>query len=342
VSDETFEGFVRPEKNYFPMPNEWIDICARIDNLAELKVIQYVLRHTWGYREYGITKTISVDEFMHGRKRNDGTRMDEGTGLKSDRSVKDGIRAAIKHGYLVFEVDTSDPARTRKSYALKMIGTGVDTTRGVDTTPVNSENTGVVSTPLTGSIYPPQGYNLPPKQVDTTPRTEKDTRETHLEKDTRERQESVAPASLTEYKQRKETDPQMPVVKPSKQTQARPPAPEIPPEAVRIMDEWDSLFKRPSPRTENHIKAAISLLASIPTKDDLNNVRKFCFSSNPDWYRNKGVTLQDVAKNFEKWQSLQEMPSEQTTSPPTTSRKPAVTGKDLREAREQRARASGQ
>ena len=104
MTDETFEGFVRPEKNYFPMPNEWIDICARIDNLAELKVIQYVLRHTWGFREYGITKTISVDEFMKGRKRHDGTRMDNGTGLKSDRSVKDGIRAAIKHGYLMDKV----------------------------------------------------------------------------------------------------------------------------------------------------------------------------------------------------------------------------------------------
>lgn len=196
MSDEIFEGFVPPTKNYFPMPNEWIDICARIDNLAELKVIQYVLRHTWGFREYGIMKTISVDEFIHGRKRHDGTRMDNGTGLKSDRSVKDGIKAAIKHGYLIFEVDTSDPARTRKSYALKMIGTGVDTTPQVDTTPVNGENTGVDTTCQRGSIYPPQGYNLPPRQVDTTPRTEKDTIETHLEKNTLEKQESIAPTSL--------------------------------------------------------------------------------------------------------------------------------------------------
>src|SRR6266568_3468571 len=163
-----FAGFVIPEKNYCHMPNEWIDICAEIDNLAELKIIQYVLRHTWGFQEYGIPKAISVDEFMHGRKRNNGTRMDNGTGLKSDRSVKDGIKAAIKHGYLTYEVDTSDPARTKKSYALKMIETGVDVTPQADITPANSENTGVVSTPLTGRYYPPRGYNLPPSQVDTT------------------------------------------------------------------------------------------------------------------------------------------------------------------------------
>src|SRR5712691_3750930 len=119
--EKGFEGFCIPEKNFFPMPNAWIDICAGIDNLAELKVIQYVLRHTWGFHEFGITKTITIEEFMHGRKRNDGTRMDMGTGLKSDRSVKDGIKAALSHEYLVCEVDDTDKARIKKSYALKML-----------------------------------------------------------------------------------------------------------------------------------------------------------------------------------------------------------------------------
>ena len=31
-------------------------------------------RHTWGYREYGLKKHITLDEFMHGRKRRDGIR----------------------------------------------------------------------------------------------------------------------------------------------------------------------------------------------------------------------------------------------------------------------------
>ena len=55
------------------MPTVWIDICARIDNLAELKVVQYVLRHTWGYQEYGIKKRITIDEFISGRRRRDGS-----------------------------------------------------------------------------------------------------------------------------------------------------------------------------------------------------------------------------------------------------------------------------
>src|SRR6266487_1929243 len=212
-----FEGFTTPTRNYFPMPNEWIDICAKIDNLAELKVIQYVLRHTWGYHEFGITKAITIDEFMRGRKRQDGTRIDSGTGLKSDRSVKDGLKAAIEHGYLIYDIDDTDKARIKKSYALKMSSE----LRGVDTTPQDSQNRGVDTTPLTGSIYPSGGQNLPPNKVVSTHRSEKDTIERHLKKDTIERQgrslsgESDAPTEnvthIEEMRKRK-TDPHLPAI----------------------------------------------------------------------------------------------------------------------------------
>jgi len=79
-------------------------------------------------------------------------------------------------------------------------------------------------------------------------------------------------------------------------------------EAIRIMDAWDSIFSRKCTRTENHIKAAELLVPCAPTRDDLNNIRKFCYKANPKWYNDKGVSLIDVAKNFDKWQSLQEAP----------------------------------
>ena len=85
-----YEGFTKPETNYFRVPNAWIDLSAEIDNLAELKVVQYILRHTWGYQEFDIKKHITVDEFVRGRKRQDGTRMDKGTGL-SERAVRYGL-----------------------------------------------------------------------------------------------------------------------------------------------------------------------------------------------------------------------------------------------------------
>jgi hypothetical protein len=101
------------------MPKEWTDITAQVSTLAELKVVEYVLKHTWGYQEFGIAKKITTDEFMYGRKRKDGTRMDQGTGL-SLHSVIDGLKAAVRDGLLVEEINASDRARVKKFYALKM------------------------------------------------------------------------------------------------------------------------------------------------------------------------------------------------------------------------------
>lgn len=114
-----FEGFETPKQNWFKMPNEWTNISADISSLAELKVVEYVMRHTWGFQEYGLTKWISNDEFVNGRKRQDGSRMDKGTGL-SLRSVQNGTKAAVSRGLLVEFVDDSDLGRVKKSYSVKM------------------------------------------------------------------------------------------------------------------------------------------------------------------------------------------------------------------------------
>ena len=115
-----FPGFDVPRQNWFKMPNAWTDITAGITSLAELKVIEYVLKHTWGYREYGIAKLITTNEFMQGRRRKDGTRIDRGTGL-SKPSVIAGLKAAVAHGFLEELVDDSDRGRIKKSYSLKML-----------------------------------------------------------------------------------------------------------------------------------------------------------------------------------------------------------------------------
>jgi hypothetical protein len=183
----TFEGFVPPTKNYFPVPNNWIDICATIRDISELKVIQYVIRHTWGFHEYGICKTISVDEFMHGRRRQDQTRMDCGTGL-SEQGVRNGLNKAIKDGYLICEVDLSDAGRVKKSYALKMrtAELGVQSFDPVQTLdPPQSLGSGV-------QTLDPEVQTLGARGQKIRPRTEKDTIEKHLKKDTLERQESSA------------------------------------------------------------------------------------------------------------------------------------------------------
>src|SRR5438874_7730061 len=119
LSPPLFEGFSKPDANFFRLPNEWSDITAKITSLAEMKLVEYVLKHTWGYSEFDMVKKITTDEFMNGRKKKDGTRIDIGTGL-SKPSVIAGLKSAVEHGLLTEEVDDSDKARIKKFYKLKM------------------------------------------------------------------------------------------------------------------------------------------------------------------------------------------------------------------------------
>lgn len=192
--EATFEGFPPPVKNFFSLPNEMINIIAHIKNMAELKVIIYVIRHTWGFHEYGICKTISVDEFMHGRRKGDGSRMDEGTGL-SHHSVIDGLRDAEEHGYLICKIDGSDLARVKKSYMLKMISRGEEVAPPEDTAPPEDVAPGAESAASSATSAP--------GSEESALRSEKDTLEKHLSKD---KEESSA---LKEKVRQKLTDPEL-------------------------------------------------------------------------------------------------------------------------------------
>lgn len=187
TQDLSFTGFIPPISNYFRMPNEWINICAKINNLAELKVVQYVLRHTWGFREYdGKPKAITIDEFMHGRKRADGTRMDDGTGL-SKPSVIQGLKCAIKHGYLTCEIDDTDKARVIKSYALKMS----DTSEVKILYPKEGDR-GKGSLPQESKILTARVKDLDSEGKGSLPRSEKETSEKYFKKNTSERKNGTS------------------------------------------------------------------------------------------------------------------------------------------------------
>jgi len=77
----------------------------------------YILRHTFGFGES--RKRISTDEFVHGRKQKGGKRFDKGTGL-SPNTVRDGLRRAVEHGFLIVEINNRDKARVTKYYSIKM------------------------------------------------------------------------------------------------------------------------------------------------------------------------------------------------------------------------------
>lgn len=120
---QKFAGFSTPQQNYSKLPHEFIDLLPEISSVSELKVMLYILRHTWGFSEYGKPKKISINEFTHGRRRSNRTRMDNGTGL-SENSVRAGLEAAVEHGFISVEVDNSDGGRIEKWYQLVMNSIG--------------------------------------------------------------------------------------------------------------------------------------------------------------------------------------------------------------------------
>lgn len=119
-----WNGFQKPEYPavpYIKLTQEFFDILPHVKGEATLKILLYVYRHTFGYNDYnpGDYVHLTTEEFMKGRERRNGTKMDNGTGL-SDRGVKDGIKSAENQGLLEVKVDKTDRARIKKSYRLRL------------------------------------------------------------------------------------------------------------------------------------------------------------------------------------------------------------------------------
>ena len=202
TSTSAFPGFDVPRQNYFKMPNNWTDITAAIGSIAELKIVEYVLKHTWGYQEYGIGKRISLTEFMHGRRRVDGSRMDVGTGL-SKPSVIAGLKAAVERGLLIEETDNTDLGRIKKFYRLRMIADAQGNAVAANAAPepedaleVDGEEEQAEVKKLNAEVkvlYPPVKSSYPSGKK-SLPRTEKETTERHLqERQEKNNNNAVAP-----------------------------------------------------------------------------------------------------------------------------------------------------
>ena len=186
--EKVFPGFNTSFKGYSQLPNEWLDeIISQITNIAELKIVLYIYRHTWGYQEkksnpeepakHDEIKHITTDEFRHGRKRKDGSRMDRGTRL-SNRSVIDGIRAAVKDGYIIELVDDTDKGRVIKSYALNLLKSAENSCEESSQDPMKNLHRDVKSSHSNCE--------------ETSQRSEKETQAATLRKNTRERKNGAA------------------------------------------------------------------------------------------------------------------------------------------------------
>jgi hypothetical protein len=150
-----FQGFDIPHENWSKLPHVLIDLLPVFSGKGELGVVLYILRHTWGYQEFGSAKKITLDEFMKGRKRRDGTRIDNGVGMTKSTIIT-ALKKAQANGFITVETDDSDAARQKKYYSLRLA-------EGYNN-------------------YTPEVQQLDPGGSKTIHRSEKDTKEKKPEK----------------------------------------------------------------------------------------------------------------------------------------------------------------
>lgn len=116
-NEQGFDGFYPPTENWSKFPHQIIAYLPQFDK-KHIILLVYLLRHTWGYGDDD-PKKITIDEFMHGRKRRDGSRIDGGTGLAKS-SVINGLDELQRMGFIEVETDDRDKARIEKFYMLRM------------------------------------------------------------------------------------------------------------------------------------------------------------------------------------------------------------------------------
>lgn len=112
-----FPGWNSPDQNWSKLPHELVNLL-HVMKESELKVTLYILRHTWGFRNYDNYQVMTIDEIQDGRRIKGGGRLDNGTGL-SKQSVITAIKAGVARGTLEELSNKKDKARIRKSYRLR-------------------------------------------------------------------------------------------------------------------------------------------------------------------------------------------------------------------------------
>jgi hypothetical protein len=83
------------------------------------------------------------------------------------------------------------------------------------------------------------------------------------------------------------------------------------PEVQAIVQEWVSIFKDPIAITETVMKHATTLDKFKPKPGEIKECRLWMYATDQKgWYRNRGMNLGDVAREFEKFRSTKSIPEQ--------------------------------
>jgi hypothetical protein len=120
-----FHGFGRP--TYTQVPDEVFDELLSKLSGAELKVLLYIIRRTFGFKKE--SDSISLSQLVNGIRTRDGERLDSGTGL-SKGAVAMAVKSLEAKGVLLAERDrTKEKGDVPTTYALRFNGDPVSNNR---------------------------------------------------------------------------------------------------------------------------------------------------------------------------------------------------------------------
>ncbi len=106
---------------------------------------------------------------------------------------------------------------------------------------------------------------------------------------------------------------------------------EASPEAQAAIQEWISIFKKPVAITETLIKHATTLAEYKPDPGEIAACRAWMYKTDAKgWYREHGMHLGDVVREFERFRSLGSVPVPQKSSPPVAPSKRLLTREELK------------
>lgn len=110
-----FDGFSAPNGTY--VPDEVFDILAPELTEAELRVLLYVIRRTFGFKKN--TDDISLKQMTEGIQKRDGTVLDKGTGMSKSANWR-GIKGLLEKGVIISQRNSSsDKGDLPTSYSLR-------------------------------------------------------------------------------------------------------------------------------------------------------------------------------------------------------------------------------
>src|SRR5215467_6621346 len=115
-----FKGYSSP--NYTPVPDELFDELLVELSGAELKVLLYIIRRTFGFKRE--SDNISLSQMLNGIRTQDGRVLDRGVGL-SKKTLLLALRTLKERGVILAEWRQSvEKGNEPTAYCLNVLGPG--------------------------------------------------------------------------------------------------------------------------------------------------------------------------------------------------------------------------